>query len=103
MAGLYEGRQWQNTGESDGWGEAREECPGSWLGHVGRWWVVSFTYTGPHRSLRLGKMWSLIFVYIEPAVSMGHQMAIPDVGGMEPRASHPGMVAQGAQGVKEDK
>lgn len=68
---------------SDGWGEAREECPGSWLGHVGRWWVVSFTYTGPPRSLRLGKMWHLIFVYVEPAVSMGHQMAIP---GVEPRA-----------------
>lgn len=51
----------------------------------------------------LGKDVEFDFVYVEPAVSMGHQMAIPDVGGMEPRASHQGVVAQGAQGVKEDK
>lgn len=64
-------------------------------------WVLSL-----HRAtqkLTLGEDVEFESVYVEPTVSVGHQMAIPGVGGMEPRASHHGVVAQGAQGVKEDK
>lgn len=51
----------------------------------------------------LGEDVELDFVYVEPAMSMKHQMAIPDVGIWNLEFSHQGMVAQGAKGVEEVK